>query len=119
MAPAILHENLAEAVFRTHDAELDKLLEVSREQFLNRSLDVRRESLEKLWDAWERLKTVENGKDKKASANMLLDRATSEHTLRQRLEGEAAALMEIGNTFMIRHAGTNKIPVVSASSVKQ
>jgi len=38
-------------------------------------LDVRRESLEKLWDAWERLKTVEPGGDKKAQAKALLDKS--------------------------------------------
>jgi hypothetical protein len=46
IAPAILHESLAETVFKTGDAVLDGLLEVSRQKFLNRSLDARRESLE-------------------------------------------------------------------------
>ncbi len=58
----------------TGDDVLDALLEAARHKFLNRSLDVRRESLEKLWDAWERLKTVETGKDKKVSAKALLDK---------------------------------------------
>jgi AbiJ N-terminal domain 4 len=116
-APAILHESLAQAVFRTGDDQLDKLLEVSRDKFLNRSLDTRRDSLEKLWDAWERLKTIESGKDKKASMKMLLDMAASEPTLRRRLDDEAIALTEIGNTFMIRHTETNKIPVVLSEHV--
>ena len=117
MAPAFLHESLAQAIFTTGDTELDRLLEASREKFLNRSLDIRRESLEKLWDAWERLKTIENGKDKKASAKVLLDGAANEPTFRQRLEEEAKALTEIGNTFMIRHTETNKIPVVQSEQV--
>lgn len=117
IAPAFLHESLDQAVFKTRDTELDKLLEASREKFLNRSLAMRRESLEKLWDAWERLKTIEAGKDKKASAKALLDKATSEPTLRQRLEDEARALTEIGNTFMIRHTETNKIPIVQSEHV--
>jgi hypothetical protein len=117
IAPAFLHETLAQAVFQTGDAELDKLLEVSRDKFLNRSLDVRRESLEKLWDAWERLKTLEKGKDKKASVKMLLDTAASDASLRERLEGEATALTDIGNTFMIRHTEVNKIPVVKSEHV--
>ena len=117
VAPAFLHENLAQTVFKTGDDQLDKLLEVSREKFLNRSLDIRRESLEKLWDAWERLKTIESGKDKKASMKLLLDTAASEPTFRQRLEDEAIALTEIGNTFMIRHTETNKIPVVQSERI--
>lgn len=57
IAPAVLHEDLAVSVFRTGDATLDELLEAARHKILNRSIDVRRESLEKLWDAWERLKS--------------------------------------------------------------
>jgi hypothetical protein len=115
-APAALHEALAESVFMTGDATLDELLEAARQKFLNRSLDVRRESLEKLWDAWERLKTLEPGKDKKASANALLDRAAAE-PLRSRLEQEARELTDIGNTFMIRHTETDKVPVVDSAHV--
>ena len=86
------------------------MLEAARYKILNRSIDVRRESLEKLWDAWERLKTVEPGRDKRESAGRLLDKAATEPTLRTRLEEEAIALTNIGNTFMIRHTEIDKIP---------
>ena len=46
LASAVLHEDLAVSVFRTGDHTLDKLLENARQKFLNRSIDVRRESLE-------------------------------------------------------------------------
>ncbi|WP_176385764.1 AbiJ-NTD4 domain-containing protein [Paraburkholderia youngii] len=59
LAPAVLHEALGQATFRTGDQALDGLLELAREKFLNRSPQVRQESLEKLWDAWECLKTLE------------------------------------------------------------
>lgn len=117
IAPAVLQESLAEAVFRTGDGVLDELLEVARRKFLNRSLDVRRESLEKLWDAWERLKTVEAGNDKKASARALLDSAATEPVFRSKLEQEARELTDIGNTFLIRHTETDKIPVVESTQV--
>lgn len=74
IAPAILDDSLAQTLFHTGDAELDKMLQAAREKFLNRALDVRREALEKLWDAWERLKTLEPAKDKKPSVKALLDR---------------------------------------------
>jgi hypothetical protein len=48
MAPTGLQEALAETVFKTGDADLDRLLETAREKFLNKSLDVRKEGLEKL-----------------------------------------------------------------------
>ncbi len=117
IAPAVLHESLAVTIFNTGDTVLDELLEVSRHKFLHRALDVRRESLEKLWDAWERLKTIEAGKDKKASAKVLLDKAAAEPNFRSRLEQEARELTEIGNTFMIRHTETDKVPVVESAQV--
>lgn len=117
MAPALLHESLAEATFNTGDAPLDELLEAARHKFLNRSLDIRRESLEKLWDAWERLKTIEVVGDKKASIKALLDKVSTEPVLRTKIDEEARELTEIGNTFMIRHTETDKIPIVESPQV--
>jgi hypothetical protein len=78
---------------------------------------VRRESLERLWDAWERLKTLEPGKDKKAKVIALLDRASKEPTLRQLLEDEALVLTDVGNKFMIRHTEVGKVPVRQSRDV--
>lgn len=117
MAPTGLQEALAQTVFQTGDSELDRLLETAREKFLNRSLDVRKEGLEKLWDAWERLKTVEPGKDKKAQVTALLDRAAAEANFRALLETEATTLTKTGNDFMIRHTETTKTPVGDSSHV--
>jgi hypothetical protein len=111
IAPAVFQEALAETVFKTGDAILDEMLESARQKFLNRSFTMRRESLEKLWDAWERLKTVEAGKDKKAKVTVLLDKAGAEPTFRGILEVEAKSLTELGNTLMIRHSETDKIPI--------
>jgi hypothetical protein len=115
LAPAVLQEALAASVFQTGDSTLDEMLEAARYKILNRSIDVRRESLEKLWDAWERLKTVEPGRDKRESAGRLLDKVATEPTLRARLEEEAIALTNIGNTFMIRHTEIDKIPITDSA----
>jgi hypothetical protein len=117
IAPTFLQESLSEAFFKTGDVLLDDMLEVARHKFLNRELAVRLESLEKLWDAWERLKTVEQGKDKKAKASALLDRVTEEPALRQTIEEEAIALTGIGNKFMIRHTETDKVPITASVHV--
>ncbi|MHB1674499.1 MAG: AbiJ-NTD4 domain-containing protein [Acidobacteriaceae bacterium] len=111
MAPSGLQEALAQTVFQTGDMVLDGLLEDARHKFLNRDLKTRRESLEKLWDAWERLKTIEPGRDKKEQAKALLSRASAEPNLLGRLENEAIELTEIGNKFMIRHTETDKVPI--------
>jgi hypothetical protein len=117
LAPIVLQETLAGSTFRTGDKILDKLLESARNKFLNRSLDVRREALEKLWDAWERLKTVEPGKDKKASTKALLDKTSTELAFRALIEEEACGLTEVGNRFMIRHTETSKVAIVSSGHV--
>ena len=88
MAPTGLQEALAETIFRTGDKILDDLLETARQKFLNRELTLRRESLEKLWDAWERLKPIEPGKDKKAQATALLDKASNNPSLQEQLQKE-------------------------------
>jgi hypothetical protein len=117
LAPLMLQETLANTVFKTGDQILDELLESARNKFLNRSLDVRREALEKLWDSWERLKTVEPGRDKKASTKALLDKTSDEPAFRELIEGEARELTEVGNNFMIRHTETNKVPIVNSGHV--
>ena len=95
-------ESLACAIFDTSDPVLDELLETARRNFLDPAIHDRREALKKLWDAWERLKTLEGG-DKKTAIGILLDRVSPDPAFRNVLEAEAKALTEIGNSFMIRH----------------
>lgn len=111
LAPPGLGDVLKSAEFRTGDIDLDSLLNMARAKFLNPNPTVRQESLDKLWDAWERLKTIEPGKDKKASATALLNRAAPEPTFRDALEKEASELTRIGNNFRIRHAETSQVPL--------
>jgi hypothetical protein len=56
--PPVLHESLHSTTFSTGDSDLDAMLETARAKFLAPDPRIRRESLEKLWDAWERLKTL-------------------------------------------------------------
>lgn len=117
IAPEGLREALAEVVFQTGDDALDQLLERSRARFLNRDPAVRKESLETLWDAWERLKSLEPGKDKRESTARILDRAAAEPNFRGVLETEARLLTDIGNNFMIRHAEVTKTPIADEAHV--
>jgi hypothetical protein len=110
IGPPILHETLSTVIFQTGDSDLDRLLNVAREKFFDPDQSIRAEGLEKLWDAWERLKTLLPG-DKRTSITKLLDQAVPESNLRERVEQEANALTKIGNDFMIRHTETNKTPI--------
>jgi hypothetical protein len=109
--PPVLHESLHSTTFRTGDPDLDSMLETARAKFLDPDPRIRRESLEKLWDAWERLKTLEPGKDKKASIQVMLARASPEATFRAALDQEARALTDIGNSFQIRHSEISQTPL--------
>lgn len=111
LAPPVLDEELRGAAFDTGDATLDGLLEAARNKFLSPDPTMRREALEKLWDAWERLKTLEPGVDKKASAKALLDKAADESSYRDVLEQEAMTLTKIGNNFRIRHSETTQVEI--------
>jgi len=117
LVPSVLQEILTHSQFNTGDTILDELLGTAREKFLNRDLKIRREALEKLWDAWERLKSLSNPTDKKTSAKVLLDRVTSEPNLRDRIEIEARQLTEIGNNFFIRHTEVSKPPITDSRQV--
>jgi len=109
LEPVVLRETLASATFRTEDQELNRLLELAREKLRDPDINVRREAVEKLWDAWERLKTLEPGTDKKKRIQALLTRAISQLEFRDRVNREAIEITNIGNDFAIRHTETNKI----------
>lgn len=117
LAPPVVGATLKSTVFRTGDAELDSLLEAARTKYLDPDPSIRRESLEKLWDAWERLKTIEPGSDKKSQATELLKRIAPEPMFREILNAEAVALTGIGNTFRIRHSETSQIPIEQSEHI--
>jgi len=110
-------ELLRAVLFQTGDADLNALLEIARSKFFDPNDRVRRESLEKLWDAWERLKTLEDA-DKRRGMGLLLDKAAGGNVrFRTELESEALALTKTGNDFAIRHSETTKVPIESKEQV--
>lgn len=105
-------EALGWMLFQTGDAETDRLLEAARRKFMSPLADDRQDALEKLWDAFERVKTLEPGAKKKVQADALLDRVADNGTgFRLMLGREAEELTSIGNRFRIRHAETTQEPI--------
>lgn len=115
--PPVLGEDLQRTVFRTGDRTLDNMLDECRAKFSDRNPLVRREALERLWDAWERLKSLADPSDKKRSIKLILDATASEPALRARLEEEATELTSIGNGHLIRHSEVKQVPVIDVDHV--
>lgn len=114
LLPTAVANAIGWTLFKTGDGEADRLLEVARARFLSPKLDDRQDALEKLWDAFERLKTLEPGANKRVQADALLDRvAPSTSAFRQMLGREAAELTSIGNSFRIRHSETTQEALTS------
>ena len=93
------------------DHILDELLADACKKFKDAAPKSRAEGTEKLWDAWERLKSMEVQGNKRLSVTRLLELCSPEPTFRSLLEGEAKALTEIGNSFHIRHFETDKVTI--------
>ena len=114
---SLLSDLFQKTNFKTGDSELDLMLTTACNKFLNPDMSVRRESLEKLWDAWERIKTILPEKDKKSSTLKLLEKASPNKHFREVLNNEAIELTRIGNDFQIRHSETTKIPVEDSEHI--
>ena len=119
LAPPVLREALASAQFRTGEPELDRMLETARRKFLDPDEAIRREALKALWDAWERLKTLGCGRDKRAQAASILNHAAgaSSPGFRGALDREAKELNWIGNHLQIRHSETTQERLVRGEQV--
>ena len=104
----------------TEDPDLNVKLNDAMGRFLSRHPERRRDAVEKLWDGFERLKTLEFGveKDKKSSVNELIARSSSgSPSYRDVLDAEFKTLTEIGNKFSIRHHEHNQTPLPNDAAV--
>lgn len=117
LAPTVLRESLSSAMLRTGDRVLDTMLEESRVKFLNPDPAIRRESLERLWDCWERLKSLEDPNNKRLSVESLLLKASPDTAFRAYLDVEAQALTNIGNSFHIRHTEVSQTAVTDSAHI--
>lgn len=115
--PPVLGDDLKRTTFRSGDRTLDNMLEECRVKFSDRNPLVRREALERLWDAWERLKSLADPGDKRNSVKTILDVVAAEPTLRSRLEAEALELTTIGNSHLIRHSEVSQEAVIDVAHV--
>ena len=109
LIPEPIGSVLRRCAFRSGDSELDQILDAACRKFVMPEENEHRDALEKLWDAWERIKTLENI-DKKTGAIEMLDRLANPTQLQFRnlLDSEARALNSAGNSLRIRHSETTQ-----------
>jgi len=113
VVPPVLFEAMG-SLPASGDAKLDELLNDARLKFKDPAPKSRSEATQTLWDAWERLKTLEVQGNKRLSVARLLDQCSPEPKFRQLLDDEARALTAIGNEFHIRHFETDKVEIVES-----
>lgn len=72
----------------------------------------RRDAMEKIWDAFERIKTYYPNLNKKQSADKVIDNISQGNAdYKNMIEEEFHKLTSIGNSFRIRHHETDKIDI--------
>ena len=98
----IFEEIIDPNIFNTDDELTNKLLRDSINFFKETDRANRLLALEKLWDSWERIKTLEDN-DKKVGVEKLLKKGIVNAELREYIKIEAKDLTLIGNRFQIRH----------------
>ena len=101
-------EQLIKRNFLTKDSTLNQLLNEATKFILLPKSEDRLRGLEKLWDAFERVKTFYSS-NKKVSASQLIKLVSNTNPLFETyLNAESTTLTEIGNKFQIRHFETDK-----------
>lgn len=100
-------ELLFDKTSETKDSEFNNILEKAKNFYIEGQ---KQEAIEKLWDAFERIKTYLIGKDKKEKAESLIKLISNEINS-SIFETEFKTLTDIGNNYMIRHAETDKIRI--------
>ena len=119
LVPLPFREAFVQSEFDTGDAELDHLLKTAQRKFVHPDPSIRKEALEALWDAWERLKTLDYPSNKAKSTTAMLDKVAGQHSPKFRtvLEKEARVLTNIGNELRTRHSETSQEQLASAEHI--
>ncbi|MFL2077680.1 hypothetical protein [Marinilactibacillus psychrotolerans] len=106
-------EQLSQSTSESADEIVNKKIEESKVYIRDNDSDKKQIALEKIWDGFERLKTV-YGEDKKKSVKELISVVSKGSTKTEELlNNEFKELTTIGNTFQIRHFENGKTSIHS------
>ena len=105
-------EPLINKIYNTQDTELNELVQLAHNKFILPKIEDRVHALEKIWDAFERMKTYYVEKNKKQSITELIQLVSNgNNEIEQLINDEASNLTKIGNDFQIRHFERGKIKI--------
>lgn len=95
---------------------LKDLVEQAMSLYNNQNIDEKNLAVEKIWDAFERLKTNYTSLNKKESAEKVITlMSNGNDQFREIFADEFKKLTEIGNKFRIRHHETDKIDITDSN----
>jgi hypothetical protein len=97
----------------TQDNELDSLITEAKERFFNPK--DKQIAVEKLWDAFERIKTYFES-NKKRSSTRLIEISSNDFNS-ELVENEFKLLTTIGNEYRIRHHETGKLEIKNSKHI--
>lgn len=109
-APALISPAEEKQIENISEPHLKELVQRAVELHRLPEETSRKEAVEKIWDALERLKTYYVEEPKKDSAQQLIQNISGgQEEIRTLLDEEFQKLTKIGNTFFIRHSETDQI----------
>ena len=98
-------------IIKTEDLRLNELINTSAFLIKSAKLLERTHAIEKIWDAFERMKTYFSTQ-KKLSVTQLINKVSNgDSNLESLLNNEFITLTKIGNDFQIRHFESDKFQI--------
>ena len=109
---AVLSDEIESNIDQITEPGLKELLQTAIERHKSPDPSDQKDAVEKIWDAFERLKTYYTSLDKKHSADKIIDdMASSNQDFIDLFTNEFKALTSIGNNYRIRHHETDKFDI--------
>lgn len=116
--PIGMQEIIKKINLETSDKKLNELITNAIDNIKKPKLENRKIGLEKIWDAFERMKTYYEDKNKKNSLEqILLEVGQDTDNFYELLNNEFKELTRIGNQYQIRHFEKDKIEIKSAKHI--
>lgn len=108
-------ELLNQHVESQHDTKINEIITESKLYIRSDKFGEKQIALEKIWDAFERFKTVyeEDGKKKKGSETIINKISHDSEPIKTMLNIEFRELTDIGNAYQIRHFEKGKVEIPS------